>query len=310
VDTDRNHVINNVEPLWTRKPAELKDEDYQKFYKELYPMADDPLFHIHLNVDYPFHLTGILYFPKIKDKLELSRNKIQLFCNQMYVTDSVENIVPEFLTLLHGVIDSPDIPLNVSRSYLQSDANVKKISSYITKKVNDRLASIFKNEREDFEKKWDDIKIFIHYGLLTEEDYFDKAKAYFLLKDTEGKHYTLDEYHQFMLRIQARLAPRRVSFFISSNEDFDPTLFTGCRCHRFGREPSGAILDLHTLSLCDRIAGPWSTFSRWASFIGEVPLCCIKTSDQQFADDEFARITDFYHFETGESTVDYWLKGN
>ncbi len=187
-------VINNVEPLWAKKPADLKDEDYKEFYRHLFPMADEPLFWIHLNVDYPFNLTGILYFPKIKNNLDIQRNKIQLYCNQVFVTDAVEGIVPEFLTLLHGVIDSPDIPLNVSRSYLQSDANVKKISSYITKKVNDRLASIFKNEREDFEKKWDDIKIFIHYGLLTEEDYFDKAKAYFLLKDTEGKHYTLDEY--------------------------------------------------------------------------------------------------------------------
>ena len=194
VDTDEDLIINNVEPLWTKKPADLKDEDYKEFYHHLFPMADEPLFWIHLNVDYPFNLTGILYFPKIKNNLDIQRNKIQLYCNQVFVTDAVEGIVPEFLTLLHGVIDSPDIPLNVSRSYLQSDANVKKISGYITKKVNDRLASIFKNEREDFEKKWDDIKIFIHYGLLTEEDYFDKAKAYFLLKDTEGKHYTLDEY--------------------------------------------------------------------------------------------------------------------
>ena len=194
VDTDEDNIINNVEPLWAKKPADLKDEDYKEFYRHLFPMADEPLFWIHLNVDYPFNLTGILYFPKIKNNLDIQRNKIQLYCNQVFVTDAVEGIVPEFLTLLHGVIDSPDIPLNVSRSYLQSDANVKKISSYITKKVNDRLASIFKNEREDFEKKWDDIKIFIHYGLLTEEDYFDKAKAYFLLKDTEGKHYTLDEY--------------------------------------------------------------------------------------------------------------------
>ncbi len=193
-DLEGSIIINNVEPLWAKKPADLKDEDYKEFYRHLFPMADEPLFWIHLNVDYPFNLTGILYFPKIKNNLDIQRNKIQLYCNQVFVTDAVEGIVPEFLTLLHGVIDSPDIPLNVSRSYLQSDANVKKISSYITKKVNDRLAGIFKNEREDFEKKWDDIKIFIHYGLLTEEDYYDKAKAYFLLKDTEGKYYTLDEF--------------------------------------------------------------------------------------------------------------------
>lgn len=194
VDTEEDLIINDVEPLWTKKPADLKDEDYKKFYRHLFPMADEPLFWIHLNVDYPFNLTGILYFPKIKNNLDVQRNKIQLYCNQVFVTDAVDGIVPEFLTLLHGVIDSPDIPLNVSRSYLQSDANVKKISGYITKKVSDKLASIFKNEREDFEKKWDDIKIFIHYGMLSQEDYYDKAKQYFLLKDTEGKHYTLEEY--------------------------------------------------------------------------------------------------------------------
>ena len=194
VDTEEDLIINDVEPLWTKKPADLKDEDYKEFYRHLFPMADEPLFWIHLNVDYPFNLTGILYFPKIKNNLDVQRNKIQLYCNQVFVTDAVDGIVPEFLTLLHGVIDSPDIPLNVSRSYLQSDSNVKKISGYITKKVSDKLASIFKNEREDFEKKWDDIKIFIHYGMLSQEDYYDKAKQYFLLKDTEGKHYTLEEY--------------------------------------------------------------------------------------------------------------------
>ena len=194
VDTEEDLIINDVEPLWTKKPADLKDEDYKEFYRHLFPMADEPLFWIHLNVDYPFNLTGILYFPKIKNNLDVQRNKIQLYCNQVFVTDAVDGIVPEFLTLLHGVIDSPDIPLNVSRSYLQSDANVKKISGYITKKVSDKLASIFKNEREDFEKKWDDIKVFIHYGMLSQEDYYDKAKQYFLLKDTEGKHYTLEEY--------------------------------------------------------------------------------------------------------------------
>ena len=194
VDTEEDLIINDVEPLWTKKPADLKDEDYKEFYRHLFPMADEPLFWILLNVDYPFNLTGILYFPKIKNNLDVQRNKIQLYCNQVFVTDAVDGIVPEFLTLLHGVIDSPDIPLNVSRSYLQSDANVKKISGYITKKVSDKLASIFKNEREDFEKKWDDIKIFIHYGMLSQEDYYDKAKQYFLLKDTEGKHYTLEEY--------------------------------------------------------------------------------------------------------------------
>ena len=194
VDTDEDNIINDTTPLWTKKPADLKDEDYKKFYRELYPMSDEPLFWIHLNVDFPFNLTGVLYFPKVKNSIELQKNKIQLYCNQVFVTDSVEGIVPQFLTLLHGVIDSPDIPLNVSRSYLQSDSNVKKISSYITKKVSDRLQSIFKSDRKDFEQKWDDLKIFISYGMLTEQDYYDKAKTYALLKDTEGKYFTYDEY--------------------------------------------------------------------------------------------------------------------
>ena len=194
VETEEDNIINDVEPLWAKKPADLKDEDYKEFYRKLYPMSDEPLFWIHLNVDYPFNLTGILYFPKIKSNLDLQRNKIQLYCNQVFVTDNVEGIVPEFLMLLHGVIDSPDIPLNVSRSYLQSDQNVKKISGYITKKVSDRLQSIFKQDRPDFEKKWDDIKLFIHYGMLSEEDFYDKAKAYALLKDVDNKYYTLDEY--------------------------------------------------------------------------------------------------------------------
>jgi len=189
---------NEAYPLWTRKPVELKDEDYKKFYQELYPMADEPLFWIHLNVDYPFNLTGILYFPKIKSNIELQRNKIQLYCNQVYVTDSVEGIVPDFLTLLHGVIDSPDIPLNVSRSYLQSDSNVKKISTYISKKVSDRLQAIFKNNRKEFEEKWDDLKIFINYGMLTQEDFYEKANKFALLKDTDGKYYTYEEYQSLI----------------------------------------------------------------------------------------------------------------
>ena len=194
VDTDKDNVINKVEPLWTRKPADLKDEDYNEFYKALYPMADEPLFHIHLNVDYPFNLTGILYFPKIKNNMEISRNKIQLYCNQMFVTDSVENIVPEFLTLLHGVIDSPDIPLNVSRSYLQSDANVKKISTYITKKVADRLDEIFRNERQQLEEKWDNLKIFIEFGMLTDEKFCERAMKFALLKNTDNKYFSIDDY--------------------------------------------------------------------------------------------------------------------
>ena len=194
VDTEEDNIINNVEPLWTKTPSTLKDEDYKSFYRTLYPMQDEPLFWIHLNVDYPFNLTGILYFPRIKSNIELQRNKIQLYCNQVFVTDQVEGIVPEFLTLLHGVIDSPDIPLNVSRSYLQSDANVKKISKYITKKVADRLAAIFKENRKEYEEKWDDLKIFINYGMLSQEDFYDRAKDFALLKNVEGKYFTFDEY--------------------------------------------------------------------------------------------------------------------
>ena len=194
VETEEDNLINDTTPIWTKKPADLKDEDYKDFYRQLYPMSDEPLFWIHLNVDYPFNLTGVLYFPKIKNQLEMQRNKIQLYCNQVFVTDNVEGIVPDFLMLLHGVIDSPDIPLNVSRSYLQSDQNVKKISNYITKKVSDRLLQIFKNERSDFEQKWDDIKIFIHYGMLSQEDFYDKAKNYFLFKDVDGKFFTLEDY--------------------------------------------------------------------------------------------------------------------
>ena len=194
VDTDEDNIINSVEPLWTKAPSTLKDEDYKSFYRTLYPMQDEPLFWIHLNVDYPFNLTGILYFPRIHSNLELQRNKIQLYCNQVFVTDQVEGIVPEFLTLLHGVIDSPDIPLNVSRSYLQSDANVKKISTYITKKVADRLSSIFKDNRKEYEEKWDSLKIFINYGMLSKNDFYDRAKEFALFKDTEGKYFTFDEY--------------------------------------------------------------------------------------------------------------------
>ena len=194
VDTEEDNVINSVEPLWVKAPSSLKDEDYKNFYRTLFPMNDEPLFWIHLNVDYPFNLTGILYFPRVKNNIELQRNKIQLYCNQVFVTDQVEGIVPEFLTLLHGVIDSPDIPLNVSRSYLQSDANVKKIASYITKKVADRLQSIFKENRKEFEEKWDDLKLFINYGMLSDSDFYDRAKDFALIKDTEGKYFTFEEY--------------------------------------------------------------------------------------------------------------------
>ncbi len=219
VETDEDNLVNDTTPLWTKKPGDLTDEDYKKFYRDLYPMSDEPLFWIHLNVDYPFNLTGVLYFPKIKSNIDLQKNKIQLYCNQVYVTDSVEGIVPDFLTLLHGVIDSPDIPLNVSRSYLQSDANVKKISTYITKKVADRLQSIFKNDRKDFEAKWDDLKIFIHYGLLTQEDFYDKAKNFTLFKNTDGKYFTFEEYQTLIKDNQTDKEGNLVYLYATSKDD-------------------------------------------------------------------------------------------
>lgn len=219
VETEEDNIINSVEPLWTKTPSTLKDEDYKKFYNELYPMQDEPLFWIHLNVDYPFNLTGILYFPRIKSNIELQRNKIQLYCNQVFVTDQVEGIVPEFLTLLHGVIDSPDIPLNVSRSYLQSDRDVKKISTYITKKVADRLNSIFKENRKDYESKWDDLKLFINYGMLSQEDFYDRAKDFALLKDVEGKYFTFDEYKQLIKDNQTDKDGQLIYLYANNKEE-------------------------------------------------------------------------------------------
>ncbi len=219
VDTEEDNQINDTTPLWTRTPSELKDEDYAKFYKDLYPMTEDPIFNIHLNVDYPFNLTGILYFPKIKNNVEVQKNKIQLYSNQVFITDSVENIVPEFLTLLHGVIDSPDIPLNVSRSYLQADGNVKKISNHITKKVADRLAEIFKADRADFEAKWDSLKLFIEYGMLTEEKFYDKAKKFTLFKNTDGKYFTFDEYKDIIKENQTDKDDQLVYLYTTNLED-------------------------------------------------------------------------------------------
>ena len=219
VDTEEDNVINSVEPLWVKAPSGLKDEDYKSFYRTLFPMNDEPLFWIHLNVDYPFNLTGILYFPRVKNNIELQRNKIQLYCNQVFVTDQVEGIVPEFLTLLHGVIDSPDIPLNVSRSYLQSDANVKKIASYITKKVADRLQSIFKESRKEFEEKWDDLKLFINYGMLSESDFYERAKDFSLIKDTEGKYFTFEEYNTLVKDNQTDKEGYLVNLYTSNKEE-------------------------------------------------------------------------------------------
>lgn len=219
VETEEDNVINSVEPLWTKSPSTLKDEDYKTFYRTLYPMQDEPLFWIHLNVDYPFNLTGILYFPRIQSNIDLQRNKIQLYCNQVFVTDQVEGIVPEFLTLLHGVIDSPDIPLNVSRSYLQSDANVKKISTYITKKVADRLSGIFKDNRKEFEEKWDNLKIFIHYGMLSQDEFYDRAKDFALLKDVDGKYFTLGEYHNLIKDSQTDKDGQLVYLYATNSDE-------------------------------------------------------------------------------------------
>lgn len=219
VETEEDNIANDTNPLWMQTPSTLKDEDYKSFYRKLYPMGDDPLFWIHLNVDFPFHLTGILYFPKIKNNIEIHRNKIQLYCNQVFVTDEVENIVPEFLTLLHGVIDSPDIPLNVSRSYLQSDSNVKKISTYITKKVCDRLLSIFKNDRKEYEKKWDNLKLFIHYGMLSEPDFYDKASKFSLLKDVEGKYFTYEEYRELIKENQNDKEGNLIYLYANNTEE-------------------------------------------------------------------------------------------
>ena len=245
VETDEDDVINDTTPLWTRKPSELKDEDYKEFYKKLYPMSDEPLFWIHLNVDYPFNLTGILYFPKVKSNLDIQKNKINLYCNQVFVTDNVEGIVPDFMTLLHGVIDSPDIPLNVSRSYLQSDSNVKKISTYISKKVSDRLASIFKNDRKQFEEKWDDIKIFINYGMLSESDFYDKAKTFALLKDTEGKFYTFEEYQTLIKGEQTDKDGNLIYLYANNKDDqysyIDAANAKGYNVLRFTRVDSDVV---------------------------------------------------------------------
>lgn len=251
VDTEEDNVINNIEPLWVKAPSSLKDEDYQKFYRTLFPMNDEPLFWIHLNVDYPFNLTGILYFPKIKNNIELQRNKIQLYCNQVFVTDQVEGIVPEFLTLLHGVIDSPDIPLNVSRSYLQSDANVKKISTYITKKVADRLNSIFKDDRKEYEQKWDDLKLFINYGMLSQPDFYDRAKDFTLLKDAEGKYFTLKEY-QTLIKDNQTDREGQLVYLYTNNKDEQFTYIEAAKQKGYSVVVADGQLDVPTLSMFEQ----------------------------------------------------------
>ena len=251
VETDKDNIINNVEPLWTKAPAELKDEDYKQFYRTLFPMNDEPLFWIHLNVDYPFHLTGILYFPRVKNNIELQRNKIQLYCNQVFVTDQVEGIVPEFLTLLHGVIDSPDIPLNVSRSYLQSDANVKKISTYITKKVADRLNGIFKENRKEYEEKWQDLKLFVNYGMLSQPDFYDRAKDFSLFTDVDGKNFTFEEYKTLIKDNQTDKDGTLVYLYATNKEEQYSYIETA-RAKGYSVLLANGQLDVPTLSMLEQ----------------------------------------------------------
>lgn len=251
VDTDKDKVINSVEPLWTRKPSELKEEDYMNFYKALYPIYEEPLFYIHLNVDFPFHLTGILYFPKIKERMAIEKNKIQLYCNQMFVTDHVDDIVPDFLTLLHGVIDSPDIPLNVSRSYLQSDSNVKKISGYITKKVADRLEEIFNNERKSLEEKWDNLKLFIEYGMLSDEKFCERAMKFALLKNTDGKFFSLEEYRKAIEGSQTD-KDKKVVYLYATDTDAQYTFIEGAKNKGYDVLLMDCELDSHFVSLLER----------------------------------------------------------
>ena len=251
VDTDEDNVINNIDPIWTRKPSELKEEDYQKFYRELYPMKEEPLFHIHLNVDYPFNLTGVLYFPKLKERMAIEKNQIQLYCNQMFVTDHVENIVPEFLTLLHGVIDSPDIPLNVSRSYLQSDENVKKISTYITRKVADRLDEIFRNEREAWEKKWDNLKLFIEYGMLSDEKFCERAMKFALLKNTDGKYFSFEDYRKAVADQQTD-KDKKVVYLYATNTDAQYPYIEAAKAKGYDVLLMDCELDSHFVNLLEQ----------------------------------------------------------
>ena len=251
-DVEKPRIINNPNPLWKKAPAELKDEDYQDFYRELYPFSfESPLFHIHINVDYPFNLTGILYFPKLKKNLEVQRNKIQLYSNQVFITDNVENIVPEFLTLLHGVIDSPDIPLNVSRSYLQSDSNVKKISSHITKKVADKLEELYKNNKEDFEKKWDDIRVFIRYGMISNESFYERAEKFALLKDTDNKYFTLDEYIDKIKENQTDKNKKTVILY-TTDKDEQHTYISAATAKNYSVLELDSIIDIHFIDFLER----------------------------------------------------------
>lgn len=279
VETDKDNIINNTSPAWTKKPADLKEEDYNAFYRELYPMSEEPLFHIHLNVDYPFNLTGILYFPKIKNNIEIQRNKIQLYCNQVFVTDHVENIVPDYLTLLHGVIDSPDIPLNVSRSYLQNDANVRKISGHITKKVADRLAEIFKNDRPQFEEKWDNLKIFIQYGMLSDEKFYEKAEKFALLKNVDSKYFTLEEYKDLVKENQKDKNGDLI-YLYSTNTDEQYSYIQAAKDRGYDVLIMDGQLDVHVVSQLEQKLGK----TRFVRVDGD-------TVDKLIQKDEVAQVT-------------------
>lgn len=292
VNTEEDNVINDVDPLWTKTPSTLTDEDYKRFYRTLYPMQDEPLFWIHLNVDYPFNLTGILYFPRIKSNIELQRNKVQLYCSQVYVTDQVEGIVPEFLTLLHGVIDSPDIPLNVSRSYLQSDSDVKKISTYITKKVSDRLLSLFKENRKDFEEKWDDLKLFIHYGMLSQEDFYDRAKEFALLKDVEGKYFTFEEYQTLIKDNQTDKEGQLVYLYTNDKEE-QYSYVEAAKAKGYSVLSFDGQLDVHLVSLLEQKLEK-SHFTRVDSDIVERLIKKEDDLKSSLSDDERANLSSVF----------------
>lgn len=289
IETDKDNVINDTNPIWARTPSELKDEDYNEFYAKLYPATDDPLFHIHLNVDYPFNLTGVLYFPKLKKNIEVQKNKIQLYANQVFVTDSVEGIVPEFLTLLHGVLDSPDIPLNVSRSYLQSDSNVKKISNHITKKVADRLDDIFKSDREQFEKKWDDLKVFIEYGMLTEEKFYEKAQKFFLFKNTDGKYFTMEEYEKLIKENQTD-KDKNLVYIYTTDQEKQYTFIENAKAKGYDVLIMDGQLDAHFINQIEqKLTG--SKFVRVDSDVADKLISKDNLEESKLSDEEKNQLT-------------------
>ena len=292
-DTDEDNVINTTAPLWTQQPSSLKDEDYKNFYRALYPMGDEPLFWIHLNVDFPFHLTGILYFPRVQSNIDLQPGKIQLYCNQVFVTDQVEGIVPQFLTLLHGVIDSPDIPLNVSRSYLQSDANVKKISTYITKKVADRLAGIFKSDRADYEKKWDDLKIFINFGMLTDESFYDRAKDFALVKDADGKYFTLEEY-KTLIQSQQTDKDGNLIYLYANNADEQYSYIENAKAKGYSVLILDGSLDTSVVSMLEQKLEK-SRFTRVDADIIDRLIVKEETKESTLSEDERKALTETFN---------------